>query len=81
MLYLVIFILYVLSEQEHLAACQKEVETLRISNAELLQDMASCREREADMLEFTQKVTAKNVRLQSEFSFIEAKVNLHINIM
>lgn len=60
-------------EQERLAVCQNELETLRTSNAELVQDMTSCREREADMLEFTQKVTAKNVRLQSEFSFIEAK--------
>lgn len=54
---------------------QAEVSQLRISNDELLNDMACCRERETEMLEFTQKVTAKNVRLQSEYSCIEAKVN------
>lgn len=35
--------------------------------------MECCREREAHMLDFTQKLTDKNVRLQSEFTSIEAK--------
>ncbi|KAJ9584552.1 hypothetical protein L9F63_021110, partial [Diploptera punctata] len=60
-------------EQERLAASQAEVDRLRLSNAELQQDMASCREREAELLNFTQKLTDKNVRLQSEFSATEAK--------
>ena len=64
----------VFSEQEKLVASQGEVERLRLSNAELQQDMASCREREAELLNFTQKLTDKNVRLQSEFSATEAKV-------
>lgn len=53
---------------------QSEMERLRQSNTELLQDTERCRKREADMLEFTQKLTAKNVRLQSEFTAVEAKV-------
>lgn len=36
-------------------------------------DMDSCRQRESHMLDFTQKLTDKNVRLQSEFTSIEAK--------
>ncbi|XP_021938750.1 coiled-coil domain-containing protein 186-like isoform X2 [Zootermopsis nevadensis] len=60
-------------EQEKLVASQGEVEHLRLSNAELQQDMAVCREREAELLDFTQKLTEKNVRLQSEFSATEAK--------
>jgi hypothetical protein len=36
--------------------------------------MAGCREREAELLDFTQKLTEKNVRLQLEFSTTEAKV-------
>jgi hypothetical protein len=36
--------------------------------------MAGCREREAELLDFTQKLTEKNVRLQLEFSATEAKV-------
>jgi hypothetical protein len=62
------------SEQEKLGASQGEVEHLRLCNAELQQDMTACREREAELLDFTQKLTEKNVRLQSEFSAIEAKV-------
>jgi chromosome segregation ATPase len=60
-------------EQEKLGASQGEVEHLRLSNTELQQDMSACREREAELLDFTQKLTEKNVRLQSEFSAIEAK--------
>ncbi|PSN40131.1 hypothetical protein C0J52_23823 [Blattella germanica] len=59
--------------QEKLLASQGEVERLRNSNAELQLDMSSCREREAELLNFTQKLTDKNVRLQSEFSATEAK--------
>jgi len=62
------------SEQEKLGASQGEVEHLRLSNTELQQDMSACREREAELLDFTQKLTEKNVRLQSEFSAVEAKV-------
>lgn len=36
--------------------------------------MEACRVREAEMLLFTQQLTDKNVRLQSEFSAIETKV-------
>ncbi|GFG35746.1 hypothetical protein Cfor_03926 [Coptotermes formosanus] len=60
-------------EQEKLGASQAEVEHLKVSKAELQQDMAACREREAELLDFTQKLTEKNVRLQSEFSAIEAR--------
>ncbi|XP_068083218.1 coiled-coil domain-containing protein 186 [Anabrus simplex] len=60
-------------EQEKLTACQAEVERLRSGNEDLLQEMAACREREAELLDFTQKLTDKNVRLQSEFSATEAK--------
>ncbi|KAK7790359.1 hypothetical protein R5R35_003855 [Gryllus longicercus] len=59
--------------QEKVVASQAEVERLRNSNEELLQEMAMCREREAELLDFTQKLTEKNVRLQSEFSATEAK--------
>ena len=49
------------------------MERLRQTNQELQMDMDSCRQRQAQMLEFTQKLTDKNVRLQSEFNTIEAK--------
>lgn len=37
--------------------------------------MQACRQKEADMLDFTQKLTDKNVRLQSEFTAIQTKAN------
>lgn len=52
------------------------MERLRQTNVELQQDAAACREREAELLDFTQKLTEKNVRLQSEFSALEAKVSV-----
>jgi hypothetical protein len=46
-----------------------EVERLRSEAVELLADMAGCRRKEAELLEFTQKLTDKNVTLQvSEYS-------------
>ena len=41
-----------------------EVERLRSEAVELLADMAACRRKEAELLEFTQKLTDKNVNLQ-----------------
>lgn len=35
--------------------------------------MFACRQKEAEMLDFTQKLTDKNVRLQSDFTAIQAK--------
>lgn len=52
-----------------------EVERLHLVNQELQTDMDCCRQREVHMLEFTQKLTDKNVRLQSEFTAIETKAN------
>lgn len=37
--------------------------------------MQACRQKEADMLDFTQKLTDKNVRLQSEFITIQTKAS------
>lgn len=52
-----------------------EIERVRHQNEELLQDMSACRARESEMLSFTQKLTTKNVQLQSEFSTLESKVS------
>ncbi|XP_046750137.1 coiled-coil domain-containing protein 186 isoform X2 [Diprion similis] len=60
-------------KEQLLSSNEAEVERLRQSNTELQADMEWCREREAHMLDFTQKLTDKNVRLQSEFTAIEAK--------
>ncbi|XP_012267065.2 intracellular protein transport protein USO1 isoform X1 [Athalia rosae] len=65
--------LQLLHKEQLLSSNEAEVDRLRQSNAELQTDMDWCREREAHMLDFTQKLTDKNVRLQSEFTAIEAK--------
>ncbi|XP_076631203.1 coiled-coil domain-containing protein 186 isoform X2 [Colletes latitarsis] len=57
-----------------LESTEAEISKLRAANEELQSDMSACRKKEADMLDFTQKLTDKNVRLQSEFTAIEAKV-------
>ncbi|GJQ74839.1 hypothetical protein Trydic_g21675 [Trypoxylus dichotomus] len=62
------------NEQEQLAACNEQVSLLKQRNVELESDMESCRIKEAELLLFTQQLTDKNVRLQSEFTSMETKV-------
>lgn len=62
--------------EDQLATCRSEMERLRQTNVDLQQDAAACREREAELLDFTQKLTEKNVRLQSEFSALEARAHM-----
>ncbi|XP_076241676.1 coiled-coil domain-containing protein 186 isoform X2 [Calliopsis andreniformis] len=61
-------------KDQHLASVEEEIKLLRTANEELQADMFACRQKEAEMLDFTQKLTDKNVRLQSEFTAIETKV-------
>jgi len=53
-----------------------EVERLRTEAVELLADMAACRTKEAELLEFTQKLTDKNVTLQVCGSFYRLAILL-----
>lgn len=48
---------------------------LRADAVDLYADMAACRRKESELLEFTQKLTDKNVTLQSEFSNTELRAN------
>jgi chromosome segregation ATPase len=63
------------SEEEKVWTSRAEVETLRSDLIEVTNDMDSCRRKEADLLEFTQKLTEKNVTLQSELAFIEGRAS------
>eukprot|EP00090_Calanus_glacialis_P038399 TRINITY_DN6701_c0_g1_i4.p1 TRINITY_DN6701_c0_g1~~TRINITY_DN6701_c0_g1_i4.p1 ORF type:complete len:807 (+),score=340.83 TRINITY_DN6701_c0_g1_i4:80-2500(+) len=60
-------------ESEKVVARDVEVTRLRAENAEVLADMAGCRRKEGELLEYTQKLTDKNVNLQSEFSSVETR--------
>ncbi|XP_056641039.1 coiled-coil domain-containing protein 186-like [Diorhabda sublineata] len=61
-------------EQEQLAASNEQMSLLKQRNQELEGDMETCRAREAELLLFTQQLTDKNVRLQSEFTSLETRV-------
>lgn len=51
------------------------MQQLLLINEELQSDMQACRQKEADMLNFTQKLTDKNIHLQSEFIVIQTRAN------
>ena len=61
------------SETERGLAREAEVARLREERGELQAAMQGCRRKEAELLEFTQKLTDKNVSLQSEFSSVECR--------
>ncbi|KAI4457825.1 ctcl tumor antigen hd-cl-01 [Holotrichia oblita] len=67
------------NEQDQLAACNEQISLLKQRNTELESDMESCRIKEAELLLFTQQLTDKNVRLQSEFTAMETKVYIYFN--
>ncbi|XP_037069182.1 coiled-coil domain-containing protein 186-like [Pollicipes pollicipes] len=60
-------------ERERLSACQAEVAALQTAQADLQADLDGCRVKEADLLDFTQKLTEKNVELQSQISGFQAR--------
>ncbi|XP_050293279.1 coiled-coil domain-containing protein 186 isoform X2 [Anthonomus grandis grandis] len=61
-------------EQEQLMVANQQIELFKQRNQEIDTDIESCRIREAELLLFTQQLTDKNVRLQSEFTSMETKV-------
>lgn len=68
------FKLQLKNEQDQNRVCNEQIQLLKQRNAELENDIAACRDREAELLLFTQQLTDKNVRLQSEFTALETKV-------
>merc|ERR1719348_2472541 len=61
------------SETEKVVSRDAEVTRLRTEATDLLSDMAACRRKEGELLQFTQKLTDKNVNLQSEFGCVESR--------
>lgn len=62
------------SKQKQADAYKDQMSLLKQRNIELENDMQFCRKRESELLLFTQQLTDKNVRLQSEFTAMETKV-------
>ncbi|KYN43963.1 hypothetical protein ALC56_01501 [Trachymyrmex septentrionalis] len=62
-------------KEECIVSIEAKLLQLQLANEELQSDMQACRLKEADMLDFTQKLTDTNVRLQSEFIAIQTKAD------
>lgn len=60
-------------ERELVTSSQKEAERLQNENSDLISEMESCRHKEGELLEFTERLTAKTVQLQSEHNVLEQK--------
>lgn len=66
--------LELVARNQELLATESELQRLQAANKELQVDMDCCVQRENQMLEFTQKLTDKNVRLQSDFTITESRL-------
>lgn len=60
-------------EKDLVIATQKENERLKCANNELTLEMETCRHKEGELLEFTERLTSKTVNLQSEHNVLEQK--------
>lgn len=60
--------------QSTIKSLDAEISELKICNKDLQIDMEACRKREADKLDLTNKLSAKNAELQSENSILHNKV-------
>jgi len=61
------------SEEEKSEGRKVEIDTLKSDLSDTQADMAACRAKEAELLEFTSKLTEKNATLQSELSNLQIK--------
>ncbi|XP_056005824.1 coiled-coil domain-containing protein 186-like isoform X2 [Ostrea edulis] len=59
--------------QSTIKSLDAEISELKISNKDLQIDMEACRKREAEKLDLTNKLSAKNAELQSENSILHNK--------
>lgn len=63
-------------EKELLISTKSEVARITELNSELSAEMESCRHKEGELLEFTERLTAKSVLLQSEHNALEEKCSV-----
>ncbi|CAG0915840.1 unnamed protein product [Notodromas monacha] len=64
-------------EQNHRISAETEVLELKAANDEVIHDMSLCRQKEAELLEFSATLTEKNVVLQSNLRCVEAKLEFN----
>ncbi|XP_045135473.1 coiled-coil domain-containing protein 186-like isoform X2 [Portunus trituberculatus] len=63
-------------EKEQLERAIEEVDRLQSTNNELENELLACRQKEAELLAFTQKLSDKNVHIQSQYSALQSKTQL-----
>lgn len=63
------------SDQLEIAALHEEVDSLTSQMADLQHDVQGSREREAELLGFTEKLSSKNAQLQSESNTLQAQLD------
>ncbi|XP_055085804.1 LOW QUALITY PROTEIN: coiled-coil domain-containing protein 186 [Periophthalmus magnuspinnatus] len=67
------------SDQEEISALREEVDSLTNQLSDLQHDVAGSREREAELLGFTEKLSSKNAQLQSESNTLQAQLDTLTN--
>lgn len=63
------------SDQQEITALREEVDSLTSQMADLQHDVQGSREREAELLGFTEKLSSKNAQLQSESNTLQAQLD------
>lgn len=63
-------------EREMVSQLNSERENMELSNKDMEIQVSSCRQKEAELLAFTQKLTEKNVQIQGQLSALESKAQL-----
>lgn len=63
-------------EKEQLERASEEVDRLQSLNNELENELLACRQKEAELLAFTQKLSDKNVQIQSQYSALQSKTQM-----
>ncbi|XP_010903601.3 coiled-coil domain-containing protein 186 isoform X2 [Esox lucius] len=62
-------------DEQEMASLREEVESVNIQIGELQRDVQGSREREAELLGFTEKLSSKNAQLQSESNSLQAQLD------
>lgn len=65
----------VCSDQQEITSLREEVDSLTNQMADLHRDVQGSREREAELLVFTEKLSSKNAQLQSESNGLQSQLD------
>lgn len=63
------------SDTDEIASLREEVSSLTAQMADLQRDVQGSREREAELLGFTEKLSSKNAQLQSESNALQSQLD------